>query len=245
MIFKTSFFSRAAFTLAVGAVLATSALADEAQIRKNLPERFPKFPAIDEVSKAPIPGLYEVRMGNDVLYTDEEASHIIEGQIIDTRTRTNLTEARVNTLSAIDFAKLPLKDAVVWKTGTGARKMAVFSDPNCGYCKRLEGDIQKLKNVTVYTFLIPVLGADSNAKSRNIWCAKEKTNVWLDWMLRAKTPAVAEEGCDATAIERNAALGRKHRVNGTPAIVFTDNTRVPGAMSADEIEKRLTPAAKS
>ncbi len=245
MNFNSSFFLRGALAFTAGVLLSTASLADEAKIRKNLPERFPKFPAIDEVSKTPIPGIYEVRLGNDVLYTDEEANHLIEGQLIDTQSRTNLTEERVKTLSAIDFAKLPLNDAVVWKTGTGARKMAVFSDPNCGYCKRLEVDFQKLKNVTIYTFLIPVLGEDSSAKARNIWCAKDKTNVWLDWMLRNKTPAAVQKDCDSTAIERNSALARKYKVRGTPAIVFTDNTRVPGAIDFDEIEERLSAAAKT
>ena len=137
------------------------ALAQEAVIRKNLAERLPNFPKIDEVSKTPIPGLYEMRIGTDVLYTDEQGNHLIQGQIIDTRTRTNLTEARIEKLTAIDFAKLPLKDAMVIKQGSGARKLAVFVDPNCGYCKRFERDLLNVKDVTIYTFLYPILGPDS------------------------------------------------------------------------------------
>lgn len=234
--------SRSLTVLAAAALFALPAFADEAQIRKNLPERVPDLPAIDEVTKTAIPGVYEVRLGTEIIYTDEAANHVIQGSLIDARTRTNLTEARVNKLTAIDFDKLPLKDAIVWKSGTGARKMAVFADPNCGYCKRLEGDIQKLKNVTVYTFLVPVLGPDSAEKSRNIWCAKDQAKTWISWMVEAKQPPKAMGPC-TTPLERNSALATKHRVNGTPAIVFSDSTRVPGAIGLDDMEKRLTAAA--
>ncbi len=216
-----------------------AAFAQDAVIRKNIAERMPDFPKIEEVTKTPIPGLYELRVGTEVFYTDEQGNHLIEGQMIDTKTRTNLTEARIAKLSAIDFDQLPLKDALVWKNGTGARKMAVFADPNCGYCKRFEKDLQQVKDVTVYTFLYPILGGDSPEKSRDIWCSKDKTKVWLDWMLRSVAPVRSMGECDASALQRNAALGRKHRVNGTPAIVFEDGKRVPGAMNPEQIEKQL------
>ena len=221
------------------------AMADEAQIRKNLPERFTKFPPIDEVTKTPIPGIYEVRMGSEVLYTDEQGDYVIEGQVVDTRTRRNLTEARIDALSAFEFTKLPFKDAIVWKAGTGARRMAVFADPNCGYCKRLEADLRKLKNVTIYTFLIPVLGPDSVDKSRDIWCAKDRTGTWLNWMLGGQAPGKAEAKCDSGAVDRNIALGRKHRVNGTPSLVFVDNSRVSGAIGLEDLEKQLAASPKS
>ena len=228
--------------LAAGLLLAPAAMADEAAIRKNLPERLPTFPPIDEVNKTPIPGIYEVRIGGELLYTDETGNHLIQGTLIDTRTRTNLTEARLNKLNAVDFAQLPLKDAIVWKNGTGARKMAVFADPNCGYCKRFEADLQKVKNVTVYTFLLPVLGGDSPQKSENIWCAKDQAKVWLDWMLENKTPAKNMGAC-STPIARNMAFAQKYRINGTPAIIFVDGTRVPGAINAEQIEKQLVASA--
>ena len=218
---------------------APAAVADEAVIRKNLSERMPDFPKIDEVSKTPIPGVFELRVGAEIFYTDEQGNHLIDGQLIDTRTRNNLTEARLNKINAIDFASLPLKDAIVWKAGTGARKMVVFADPNCGYCKRFERDLQRVKDVTVYTFLIPILGGDSPEKARNIWCAKDNTSSWRNWMLEGTAPARTMGECDAAAIERNTLLARKHRVNGTPAIVFEDGKRVPGAMSADQVEKQL------
>lgn len=225
--------------LALAATLAVPALADEAAIRKNLAERLPDFPKIDEVSKSPIPGLYEVRVGVEIFYTDEQGNHIIDGSVIDTRTRANLTQARIDKLTQIDFAKLPLKDAIVWKSGTGERKMAVFADPNCGYCKRFERDLNAVKDVTVYTFLYPILGADSIEKSKNIWCAKDKTATWRDWMLEGAAPAKVMGQCDVAALQRNSDFGRKYRINGTPAVLFEDGKRSPGAMNTEQIEKQL------
>ena len=225
--------------LLIGAAALAPAMAQEATIRKNIADRLPDFPKIDEVSKTPIPGLFELRVGTEVYYSDEQGNHIIEGQLIDTKSRTNLTEARINKLTAINFADLPLKDAVVWKNGTGARKLVVFADPNCGYCKRFEKDLQQVKDVTVYTFIYPILGGDSPEKSRDIWCAKDNAKVWLDWMLRNVTPARSMGECDSSALQRNTAMARKYRINGTPAVVFEDGKRVPGAMPAEAVEKQL------
>lgn len=225
--------------LALAAAIAAPVFAQEAVIRKNLAERLPDFPKIDEINKSPIPGLYEVRVGTEIFYTDEQGNHIIDGSVIETRTRTNLTQARIDKLTQIDFAKLPLKDAIVWKSGTGERKMAVFADPNCGYCKRFERDLNEVKNVTVYTFLYPILGADSAEKSKNIWCAKDKTAAWRDWMLEGTAPAKVMGQCDVAALQRNGEFGRKYRINGTPGIIFEDGKRSPGAMNTAQIEQQL------
>jgi thiol:disulfide interchange protein DsbC len=230
---------RAALALALTAALAHAAFAQEALIRKNLPERLPGFPKIDEVSKTPIPGLYEVRIGTELVYTDERGDHLIQGSILDTRTRTDLTQARIDKLTAIDFAALPLKDAIVWKQGTGARKLVVFADPNCGYCKKFETELQQVKDVTVYTFLYPILGGDSPEKARNIWCAKDNSAVWRDWMIHGTAAPRSMGNCDTSALQRNLALGQKFRVTGTPALVFEDGKRVPGALPPAEVEKRL------
>ncbi len=230
--------------LSLLAAAALGASAQEAQIRKNLAERLPNLPKIDEVSRTSVPGLWEIRIGNDVMYTDDKGDHIIQGQIVDTRTRTNITESRLNKLSTIDFASLPLKDAVVIKQGSGARKMAVFVDPNCGYCKRFEKDLAAVKDVTVYTFLYPILGPDSDAKSKAIWCAKDQAKTWRDWMLSGVTPPRSMGDCDTAALERNVAFGKKHRVQGTPAVVFEDGTRVPGAIPGAEIEKHLAESSR-
>lgn len=235
---------RALLAVAALALGAQLALAQEAVIRKNIAARLPDFPKIDEVSKTPIPGLYELRIGSDVLYSDEQGNYVIEGNIIDTRSRTNLTQERQDKLNAIDFASLPLKDAVVWKQGTGARRIAVFADPNCGYCKKFEHELQNVKNVTVYTFLIPILGGDSPEKSANIWCAKDNTRAWRDWMLDGKAPPRNMGACE-TPMARNLALSRKHRINATPAIIFEDGSRNPGLLGAQDLERRLASTSGS
>ena len=225
--------------------LAAAALADEATIRKNLAERLPNFPKIDEVGKSPVPGLFEVRIGTDIVYSDEGGNFLVQGALIDTKTRIDLTQARIDKLTAIDFAALPLKDAVLIRQGTGARKLVVFSDPNCGYCKRLERDLLSLKDVSIYTFLYPILGPDSSSKSKDIWCAKEPAKVWRAWMVDGQVPAKVSTTCDIAAIERNTDMGKKFKVQGTPAMVFEDGTRAPGAIPGAQIESRLAAAKKT
>ena len=219
----------------------SAAFAQEAVIRKNLAERLPALSKIDEVSKTPMNGLYEIRVDSDIFYTDAEGNFLIQGNLIDTKGKRNLTEERVTKLSAIDFDDLPLKDAFTQVRGNGKRKLAVFEDPNCGYCKRFERDLQKVNDVTIHTFLIPILSADSAEKSKNIWCAKDKNKAWLDWMVRDQNPAKAS--CDTTALERNLAFSKKYKITGTPTVFFANGTRVPGAISAPEIEKQLASAA--
>ena len=221
---------------------ALPALAQEAAIRKAIAERLPEFPKIDEVREAPLKGLYEIRVGTDIFYSDAGGNYLIEGQLIETRTKANLTEQRIAKLTAIDFASLPLQDAIVWKQGNGTRKLVVFADPNCGYCKKFEKDLTNVKDVTVYTFLYPILGGDSPDKSRDIWCAKDNTKVWRDWMVAGTPPPKNIGPCDTAALARTAALGRKYKVTGTPALVFEDGKRVPGAMAPADVEKLLLAA---
>ena len=224
----------------LAALIAAPAGAQEAVIRKTISERMPTFPKIDEITKTAIPGIYELRMGIDVVYSDAKGEHLIQGELLETRTGVNLTEARLDKLTAIDVTKLNYKDAIVWKQGTGARKLVVFADPNCGYCKRFEAQLQQVKDLTVYTFLYPILGGDSPEKSRDIWCAKDSTKAWRDWMLNGTAPtSTASEKCDVSAIERNASVARKHRINGTPALVFEDGKRVAGALGVEAVEKQL------
>ena len=222
-------------------VAAFGVTAQEATIRKNLGERIPQLKKIDEVTKTPLPGLFEIRVnGTDIFYTDAEGNYLIQGNLIDTKQRRNLTEERIDKLTAINFESLPIKDAFTIVRGNGKRKLAVFEDPNCGYCKRFEHDLQKVDNVTIHMFLYPILGADSAEKSKHIWCAKDKAKSWQDWMVRDQLPKTAS--CDSAAIERNVELGRKYKINGTPTLVFVDGTRVPGAISTAQVEKYLTDA---
>ena len=218
-----------------------ASLAQEATIRKNLAERLPVFSKIDEVSKTPMNGLYEVRVNeSDIFYTDAEGNFLIQGNLIDTRAKRNLTEERTEKLSAIDFGALPLKDAFVVVRGNGKRKMAVFEDPNCGYCKRFERDLQKVSDVTIYMFLYPILSADSTDKSKSIWCSRDKAKTWQDLMLRDQP--VPKASCDTAALERNIEFGKKHKITGTPTVFFADGSRVPGAISSQQVEKYLAEA---
>ena len=200
-------------------------MAQEAVIQKNLSERLPNLPKIDEVNKTPMTGLFEIR------------NFLIQGSLIDVQQKRNLTEERVDKLLAIPFDQLPLKTAFTQVRGNGKRKLAVFADPNCGYCKRFEKDLQKLDNVTIYHFLYPVLGEDSRSKSKNIWCAKDKAKVWNDWMINGTTPPAAN--CDASAVDSIVAFGQKNRITGTPLLLFADGTRVPGAVPMAQVEKML------
>ena len=233
-----------AFLAMVALAFVVTAWSQEAVIRKNLAERIPQMKNIDEISKSPMPGLYEVRVnGTDIFYSDAEGNFLIQGSMIDTKQRRNLTDERVEKLSAISFDSLPLKDAFTIVRGNGKRKLAVFEDPNCGYCKRFERDLQKVDNVTIHMFLYPILGADSAEKSKNIWCAKDPAKTWQDWMVREQPigPA-ANAACDTAALARNVDFGRKHKISGTPTLLFADGSRVPGAISTAQVEKYLADA---
>ena len=214
--------------------------AQEATIRKNLSERLPQMGKIDEISKTPMPGLFEVRVGTDIHYTDSEGNYLIQGHLIDARQKRNLTEERTEKLLEIDFSLLPLKDAFTIVRGNGKRKLAVFEDPNCGYCKRFERDLQKVDNVTVYMFLYPILSPDSTEKSRAVWCSRDKAKAWLDMMVRDQ--GVPSATCDASAVARNLEFGKKHKITGTPTLIFADGSRVPGAIAAPQVEKFLAEA---
>jgi len=219
--------------------------AQEAAIRQALAQRLPQLKVIDEIKPAGVGGLFEVRVnGSEIYYTDAKGDFLIDGQIIETKTRRNLTEERIAKLTAIPFDSLPIKDAFTLVRGNGQRKMAVFEDPNCGYCKRFERDLQKVDNVTVYLFLYPVLGPDSLKKSHDIWCAKDRSAAWQDWMLREQAAAPASAMCDTTAVARNVELGRKHKITGTPTLLFTNGVRIPGAVDNARVEQALADSSK-
>ncbi len=232
----------AALLMSAGLAQAT-APNDEASVRKNL-DTFFGTQAVESVKKTPYGGLYEVVLkSGELIYTDATVSYLVDGQLIDAKTKRNITQARLNQLQKIDFATLPLDQAIKQVKGNGKRVVASFEDPNCGYCKRLAKDLQGLKDATVYTFLYPILSPDSTEKSRNIWCSKDKAAAWNDWMTGNKTPAAAPAGCDTTAIDKNVALGQKLRVSGTPTIFTADGNRLPGAVPLAQLEQAMTQAA--
>jgi thiol:disulfide interchange protein DsbC len=223
-------------------LLIPAALANEAAVRKNIEARFPGVP-IRSVAKAPIKGLYEVVLQGRLLYVDEDASHLFIGSILDTKTRQNLTEERMRQLFRVKFDTLPLDKAIKVVKGNGRRRMAVFSDPDCPYCVKLEKELQGVNNVTVYTFLFPLdsLHPGASAKAKAIWCAPDRARAWDDWMRERRLPRTGA-AC-ATPLAQIAKLGRKLGVNGTPTIIFADGKVVPGAVSVRQLERLLNAAA--
>lgn len=223
--------------LALGLIFTAAAGADEAEIKKGMENRLGT--KVESVSKSGFLGLYEVYADGNIFYTDEKMTAIvIGGNLIDAKTMKNVTEERMKKLTAIKFGDLPLERAIKQVHGDGRRVLATFEDPNCGYCKRLAKDLQKLDNVTVYTFLYPILSEDSVRKSKQIWCAADRAKAWNDWMVDGKTPT-GKDDCDTSAVSKNQEFGRKLNISGTPTMFFADGERVPGAMPLARIEQRL------
>ncbi|HEY1608561.1 MAG TPA: DsbC family protein [Paraburkholderia sp.] len=231
----------AALALAVAAsALGCSAQADQTtdQLKATLQQRLGSDVSIKGIAKSPIAGLYEVNLGTQIIYSDATGDYLMLGDLVDAKTRHNLTEARLAELNRIDFTSLPLADAVKVVKGNGSRKMAVFSDPNCPYCHQLENTLKSIDNVTVYTFLYPVLSADSTTKAKSIWCSTDRATAWESWMVDRHAPSAAGT-CDTAAIGRNLTLGEKMNVTGTPTIFLADGRRLPGAVQADRLDHEL------
>ena len=226
--------------LAVSSLLAVSlshsALADEANVRRAIEAKLGT--KVTSVTKSGYLGLYEVYAEGQILYTDDKVSAIVGGPLFDTKTMKNVTSERMQKLTAIKFTDLPLELAVKQVRGNGKRVVASFEDPNCGFCKKLAKDLQKLENVTIYTFLYPILSPDSLEKSNRIWCASNKAKVWNDWMVDNKEPE-GRSDCDTSAVRKTVELGQQLGINGTPTMFFTDGERIPGAVPLAQIEKKL------
>lgn len=212
------------------------AQAGENEIRQSLQSKLPNIGKLEHVVKTPYAGLYEVIINDQLLYTDEQGQYLFEGSVIDVKNRRDVTEERRRILFAIEFDKLPLDLAVKRVKGDGKRKMAYFSDPSCGFCKRLEGELSKVDNVTLYIFIAPIFSPQSADIVRNVQCAKDPLKAWDDLMLNGKQPASAS--C-STQTDKVLELAKKLRVNGTPNLVFGDGTQIPGYLPAEELEKRL------
>lgn len=212
-------------------------------IGKHLAQRLPGLPAVVEVRSTPMSGLYEVRLeGNEIIYSDAKGDFLLHGTLLDTRSRVDLTAARQNQLDAIAPEQLPLQDAITVTRGKGKRQIVVFADPRCPYCHKLEAELAKMDNITVHTFVLPVLGAASVELAQQIWCSSNRSQAWQDWMLRQKKPTAAST-CDTSALERTMAFARQHRINGTPALFFADGSRVSGFIGAQDMEEKLKTAA--
>jgi len=230
-------------TALLASLLACTANADEAGIKKTLLEKFPGA-AIASITKTPYSGLYEVLIDGQIVYTDENANYLFVGSVVDVKTRQNLTNERLEKLNAVKFDSLPFADAIKTVKGNGKRKLAIFSDPDCPYCRKLEQELTKVSNVTIYTFLYPIvsLHPDANANARAIWCAPDRNKAWDDAMLRGVMPN--NNGSCKNPVESNIALGNKYRVTGTPTLIFENGQRVPGMVPADKVNELLDAAGK-
>lgn len=226
---------------ALAAVQPRTETADEARVHKLVEPRMGSSVKVEAVQKTGYGGLYEVRTGGDIFYTDANARYMFVGKVVDLSTLQDLTRARADELAAIRFADLPLEMAIKTVKGNGQRVMAVFEDPNCPYCRKLHETLRQVDNVTVYTFLLPILSDDSAAKAKNIWCAPDRSVAWREWMLDAKAAPGAPSACPAPN-EQVLALGRKLHVQGTPTIYFADGSRSGSGFDVATLEAKLRSA---
>ncbi len=229
--------------LAATLMFAATAQANESVIRKALTQQFPGA-NIASVQKTPYSGLFEVYLDGQLVYVDAKAQYVFTGDVIDLKNRSNLTQARLNQLQAIKWDSLPLGDALKVVKGNGARKLVVFSDVDCPYCRKFEAELAKVDNITVYTFLYPIEGLHPKAvqTSKQIWCAPDRNKAWEQYITRGGVPN--NDGKCANPVEATIALGAKLKVSGTPTIIFANGQRVPGMVPAAQLEKLLATHAK-
>lgn len=211
--------------------------AQEAAIAKAFELKF-EGSKVKSVTATPFKDLYEVVLStNEIAYTNSATEYVMVGNLINASDMRNLTNERTEQMAKTDFKSLPLDQAFTLVKGNGKRHIAVFEDPNCGYCKLFRKTLEKVDNISVHTFVIDILGADSTAKAKTLLCAADPAHAWDDWMLHGKI-ADAKSSCNSTAtLEKNNALAQKLGVSGTPTIYFENGSRAPGAIGADDLEK--------
>ncbi len=210
----------------------------EQQIKTEIQKKLGPNAKVKSVSPTPVVGIYEVLVGNDIVYTDASGKYIIQGEIIELASGKNITEQRQADINRIKWSDLNPANAFKNVRGNGSRQLAVFSDPNCGYCKRLEKSLQQLDNVTIYTYLIPILSPDSAQKSKQIWCSSDQYKAYIDWMVNGIAPS--GKGECSTPLDKNMAFAKTYGITGTPTLFFTDGSRFPGAVQITDIEKKFS-----
>jgi len=229
--------------LAATLMFAATAQANESVIRKALTQQFPGA-NIASVTKTPYSGLFEVYLDGQLIYVDAKAQYVFTGDVIDLKNRTNLTQQRLNKLQAVKWDTLPLNNALKTVKGKGERKLVVFSDVDCPYCRKFEEELTKVNNITVYTFLYPIEGLHPKAvqTSKQIWCAPNRNKAWDEYITRGTVPA--NDGKCANPVDATIALGGKLNVTGTPTLIFGNGIRVPGMVPAAQLERLLAANAK-
>lgn len=212
-----------------------------ATIKKTLDSRFPGT-TVTGVEPSPLPGLYEVYVGGKIYYSDASADHVVVGgSIIDTRTKTDLTDARLQELGTIDFKSLPFDKAIKIVHGNGSRQLAAFEDPDCPFCQKLEQELATIKDTTVYVFLFPIdtLHPQASKHAHEIWCAPDRAAAWTSWLTQRKAPPAASGSCQKDPTGELAKLGDKLFIDGTPTMFLANGHRVGGAIPTDQLEKLL------
>jgi thiol:disulfide interchange protein DsbC len=228
--------------LVMAALFIAQTHAGEKEVRQAVQALAPEAKVVS-VSRTPLPDLYEVVVdgprGMALVYVSGKGDHILVGELLDVKNRRNLTGERMERLNAVDFDKLPLNQAIKMVQGNGTRRLAVFSDPDCPFCRKLEPELAKLKDVTIYIFPYPLpMHPDAARKSNLVWCSKDRLQAWQDMMLRNKLPEGGRTDCEHP-VDKNIALGQRLRIDGTPALIFGDGRRVPGYAEAERIEQML------
>jgi len=226
--------------LLLAAAFTTTALADEASVRRGVEGRFDGI-KVDSVTKTSYAGLYEIVVGETLFYTDEKVNFVFKGEIIDARSQKNLTEERQQKLTAIKFEDLPLDLAIKQVRGNGKRVVAIFADPFCPYCKNLDRALLRQDDITIYTFLYPILRPESPDKARTIWCAPDRAKAYYDFMLSGREPPAAPP-CNAP-VDKWLALGQKIGVRATPTSFTANGERILGARP-EELVKLIGEAKK-
>lgn len=234
-------FRFSSLALAVALSFAASAQADEALIRKALTQQFPGSD-ISSIRATPYSGLFEIYLDGQLIYTDAKAQYVFDGNVVDLKTRTNVTQARLSQLQAIKWDSLPFANAIKTVKGNGARKLVVFSDVDCPYCRKFESELAKVDNITVYTFLYPIEGLHPKAvqMSKQIWCAPDRNKAWDEYITRNVVPV--NDGKCANPVDATIALALKLKIHGTPTLFFVNGQRVPGMIPAAQLEKYLAAA---
>ncbi|UGQ29874.1 DsbC family protein [Acinetobacter calcoaceticus] len=217
--------------LALFSLTASLSFANVDSVRENIKKQYPNL-KISNIQKTEMQGLYSANLDQQIIYVGEDGQHMFVGSMIRLKDQKNLTKDLVLGQNSIDWNQLPLKDAIKTVKGSGQHVLAVFSDPNCPYCKQLEPELDKLKDVTIYTFIYP-LKPQSIVVSRQVWCAPNQSYSWKKLIQQGVRPTVAS--C-ANPIDRNLELGKKLGFNGTPTLIFANGFKLVGARSAEEIQ---------
>lgn len=229
----------------LGAAAVFSASADEAAVRRMVEDKLRGGGTIAGIAKAPWGELYEVAVhgpdGPQIFYVDSAATVILAGPAIDAKSGRNLTEERQRKLGVVKWDSLPFKWAIITKQGDGRRKIAVFSDPNCPYCKTFEEHLAEIENLTVYIFPYAVISPKSGQQAKSVWCSKDRAKAWNDLMFRRIEPQAAPD-CD-TPIEELVQLGRRLGANATPTWFLQNGERYSGALPLRDLRRMIDGAA--